>query len=103
MRQILVDHARERQAQKRGGGLIKVSLTRAEAEPQARDLELLALNSALEELAEMDERQARIVELRYFGGLPIEETAEVTGVSPATVKRHWNLARAWLYRRIKNE
>jgi RNA polymerase sigma factor (TIGR02999 family) len=100
MRQILVDHARARQRAKRGGEVRKVSLDEA---PEARvtaDVDLLALDEALERLAELDPQQSRVVELRYFGGLTIEETAEVVGVSPATVKREWTLAKAWLRREL---
>jgi RNA polymerase sigma factor (TIGR02999 family) len=101
MRRVLVDHARAHQAEKRGSGEEKLALDEAMAVPQSKDLNILALNDALEELARMDEQQSRIVELRYFGGLSIEETATVTGVSPATVKREWAMAKAWLQTQIK--
>lgn len=103
MRQILVDHARARQAAKRGGGMPLVSLDAA-AEPAAAaagEVDVLALDRALARLAERDAGQARIVELRYFGGLTIEETAAQTSLSPATVKREWSMARAWLRRELE--
>jgi len=100
IRRILVDHARSHQAAKRGSGAIKLSLDEAIAVPGGKDLDLVALDDALKSLAEMDEQQARIVELRFFGGLSIEETAEVVGISPATVKRDWALSKAWLYREL---
>lgn len=96
MRQILVDHARARLARKRGGGVAKVPLDEAQVQAQAADESLLALDQALNALAALDPDQARMVELRYFSGLSIEETANVMHLSPATVKRHWNTARAWL-------
>jgi RNA polymerase sigma factor (TIGR02999 family) len=102
MRRILVDHARARLAAKRGGGVVPITLAGAErGGPQdTDDVDLLALHEALERLAVLDPDQARLVELRYFGGLTIEETAEALGVSPATVKREWALARAWLRREL---
>lgn len=103
MRQILVDHARNRQALKRGGGVCKVSLAEAAHAHVESDHEVVALDEALNALAELDPQQSRLVELRYFGGLSIEETAEVLGLSPATVKRHWNSARLWLYDQIKKQ
>jgi len=101
MRQILVDHARSHNAAKRGGGEIKVSLAEDMALAGPRELDLIALDVALDELAALDGQQSRIVEMRFFGGLSIEETAEVLGVAPATVKRDWNTAKAWLYRRMQ--
>lgn len=101
MRQILIDRARARDALKRGGGQPRVTFD--ESLPvQAPDgsIDLLALDAALERLAALDPQQARIVELRYFGGLTIEETAEAMGASPATIKRHWTLARAWLLKEL---
>lgn len=98
IRRILVDHARAHQAGKRGGGAPKLSLDEALGVPERKDLDLLALDEALTGLAKMDEQQSRIVELRFFGGLSIEDTAEVLGISPATVKRDWTMAKAWLYR-----
>jgi RNA polymerase sigma factor (TIGR02999 family) len=100
IRRILVDHARSRQANKRGSGAPKLSLDEALATPERRDLDLLALDDALNSLAKIDPQQARIVELRFFTGLTVEETAEVLGISPATVKRDWVTAKAWLYRDI---
>jgi len=101
MRRILVDHARVRQAQKRGGSdQQQLSLSHADQVAQKPDVDLLALHEALNQLAEIDEQQARIVELRFFGGLTIEETAEVIGISHATVERDWTMARAWLRREL---
>jgi len=102
MRRILVDHARERHAAKRGGGVRQLTLGGADAAgPDAgQGVDVLALHEALERLAALDSDQARIVELRYFGGLSIEETAEALDVSPATVKREWAVARAWLRREL---
>lgn len=100
IRRILVDHARGHQAAKRGAGAAKLSLDEALAVPGARDVDLVNLDEALKELAAFDERQSRIIELRYFAGLSIEETAEVVGISPATVKREWTAARAWLFRQL---
>lgn len=100
MRRILVDRARAHKADKRGGGLYRVTLDSSFDVEERRDLDLLALDEALEALAKLDPRQSRIVELRFFVGLTIEETAEVIGVSPITVRRDWNLAKAWLYREI---
>src|SRR6187401_3105910 len=102
MRQILIERARARDAQKRGGGQPRVTFD--EGLPAAapdRGVDLIALDTALERLAALDEGQARIVELRYFGGLSIEETAEAMGISPATVKRHWAVARAWLAKELE--
>jgi RNA polymerase sigma factor (TIGR02999 family) len=104
MRRILVDHARSRLAAKRGGGAHRVTLGDADAAVEGAPdggLDVLALHEALERLAALDPDQARIVELRYFGGLSIEETAEATGVSPATVKREWAIARGWLRRELE--
>ena len=103
MRRILVDHARGRQADKRGGGVARVTLDDANAgaaNDGAGSVDLLDLNDALEKLAVLDADQARVVELRYFTGLSIEETAEAMGTSPATVKREWSVARAWLKREL---
>lgn len=101
MRRILVDHARGRKRGKRSGGWSRVELDEAVAISEQRDIDLVLLDQALQELSGLDPRHARIVELRFFGGLTLEETAEVLGVSPATVKRDWSLARTWLYRRLK--
>lgn len=100
VRRILVDHARARLSQKRGGGMEKVDLTEVAAVSCGPDEDLLALDEALRELQTFDERQSRIIELRFFGGLTVEETAAVEDISPATVKREWVLARAWLSRRL---
>ena len=102
MRRVLVDHARGRLAAKRGGGMKQLTLSGVdEAAAQADEgVEVLALHEALERLAQLDPDQARLVELRYFGGLTIEETAEALGVSPATMKREWAVARAWLRREL---
>ncbi len=103
MRRILVDHARSHLYAKRGGGAQKLTLDEAIATPQERDLDLVALDDALTTLAQIDPQQSRIIELRFFGGLTIEETAEVIGISPATVKRDWNMAKAWLFGEISNK
>jgi RNA polymerase sigma factor (TIGR02999 family) len=100
MRRILVDHARGRKREKRDGGWTRVELDEAVATSEQRDVDLVLLDQALTELTELDPQHGRIVELRYFGGMTLEETGEVLGVSPATVKRDWALARAWLYRRL---
>jgi RNA polymerase sigma factor (TIGR02999 family) len=102
MRRVLVDHARTRLAEKRGGALQRVTLSDVGASNEP-DVDVLALHDALERLAALDPDQARLVELRYFGGLGIEETAEALGVSPATVKREWAVARAWLRRELGDE
>jgi RNA polymerase sigma factor (TIGR02999 family) len=103
MRHILVDHARRHHAAKRAGSAWRVSLDEGETLAASRqpDLDLVALEEALDALAALDPDQARIVELRFFGGLGVEETAEVVGVSPATVKREWRTAKAWLRRRVR--
>lgn len=100
IRRILVDYARNRMAVKRGGQNIKLSLDEAIAAPEKKDLDLVALDDALQALAARDPRQSRIVELRYFGGLTLETTAEVLGISLATVKRDWLLAKAFLKREL---
>jgi RNA polymerase sigma factor (TIGR02999 family) len=102
IRRILVDYARSQHAEKRGSGAVKLALDEAMAVPQApaTDVDLLGLNDALDRLAAMDERQSRIVELRFFAGLSIEETAEVMSLSPASIKREWQTARAWLFREM---
>ena len=100
IRRILIDHARNRQAAKRGDGAIKLSLDEALGAPDRRDFDLVALDDALEDLAKLDPKQGKLVELRFFAGLSIEESAEVLGVSPATVKREWAVAKAWLYREL---
>jgi len=100
MRSILVDYARARQAAKRGGEAIVVSLDEAAVASDERAAEMVALDDALEGLAAFDRRKCRVVELRYFGGLSVEETAEVLKVSPETVARDWRLARTWLLREL---
>jgi RNA polymerase sigma factor (TIGR02999 family) len=103
MRHILVEHARSRRAAKRGGGEYRLSLSEADRLEEKCDVNLLALDDALQRLEALDPQKSRIVELRYFGGLTIEETAEALNVSPATVKRDWSMARAWLRSEISNE
>lgn len=100
MRRILVDHARTRNAAKRGGHMVSIMLDEQVAKAKERTLELVALDDALTELSRMDAQQARIIEMRFFAGLSIEEVAQVLGVSPATVKRDWAVARAWLYSQL---
>jgi RNA polymerase sigma factor (TIGR02999 family) len=100
MRRILVDHARARDAGKRGGGSPTVSLDDAGELSIERDVSLLALDDALARLESLDPVQAQIIELRYFGGLTIDETAAIVHVSAATVGREWNVAKAWLYREL---
>ena len=99
MRQILVDHARRHRAAKRGGGL-RLELNEAMSAQKVPNIDLVALDTALKELARLDPQQSRIVEMRFFGGLSIEDTAEVIAVSPTTVKREWAIARAWLLREL---
>ena len=103
MRRILIDHARSHQFVKRGGGAHKVSLDEVAVVAQEQAADLLALDDALRSLAAIDERKGRIVELRFFGGLSAEETAEALKISPRTVMREWSMAKAWLYRAISNE
>src|SRR5437773_7862887 len=100
MRQILVERARARGAQKRWAGLDRVSLTESLVHATAEDAMLPALDEALERLERLDPQQAKIIELRYFAGLSIEEAAEALAMSPATLKRRWSLARAWLFREL---
>ena len=101
MRQILIDHARGRLRDKRGAGRQKISFDEGLLLTEARSAELLAVDGAIDRLAKLDPRQARIVELRFFGGLSVEETAKVVGVSAKTVKRDWSVARAWLYEDLR--
>ena len=104
MRRILVDHARARLAAKRGGSVVTVSLSALASEPMSRRSpvsDVLAIDRALERLAEHDADQARIVELRFFAGLSVEEVAHVMGVSARTIKREWRMARAWLFRALQ--
>jgi RNA polymerase sigma factor (TIGR02999 family) len=103
MRRILVDYARSRHYAKRGGGGQRVSLDEGMLASEARAAEVVSLDDALTALADVDERKSQIVELRFFGGLSIEEAAEVLGVSPGTVKRDWTLAKAWLHRQISKQ
>jgi RNA polymerase sigma factor (TIGR02999 family) len=103
MREILIEHARGRGARKRGGGAVRLTLDDVTAPVAAPSIDVLALDEALQRLARLDERHARVVELRYFGGLSVEETAAALDLSPATVKRAWTLARAWLYRELAGE
>ncbi len=100
MRRILVDYARRRQAAKRGGGVTIVEFEDSLTPRSRRSVDLVVLDDILTRLEEFDSRAVRLVELRYFGGLTIEETAEVLGVSPATVKREWATARAWMHREL---
>ncbi len=100
MRQILIERARARGAQKRGGDRARVTLDEGVVAGHERSVDLLAVDAALTRLAAIDAQQARLVELRFFGGLTIEESAEALGISPATVKRHWAMAKAWLQREI---
>ena len=100
MRQILVEYARSRNAGKRGGAMVKLAIDYVD-EPSARpDLDIVALDDALNDLARIDPQQSRVVELRFFSGLSIEDTAQVLGISESTVKRDWNTARVWLYREL---
>ncbi|MEK6703320.1 MAG: sigma-70 family RNA polymerase sigma factor [Planctomycetota bacterium] len=98
MRRILVNHARDGNRLKRGGGMRRVELDESAIVGPAEDMDLVALDESLVRLAELDERKARTVEMRFFAGMSIEETASALGVAPATVKRDWDFARAWLYR-----
>ena len=101
MRRILINHARAQQAAKREGFAQAIALEDAQGVFTNPQVDILELNSALQQLSELDPQQARVVELRYFGGLTIEETAEAIGISPATVKREWGTARLWLMRQIE--
>ena len=103
MRRIMVDHARERQSLKRGGRALRVTLDEAAWVTETRSAELLALDEALESLAAQDPRKNQIVELRYFGGLTVAETAEFLKLSPRTVEREWTMAKAWLCRALTEE
>lgn len=100
MREVLVQYARRRKAAKRGGGAYNLTLENALAVADRRSVDLVALDDALNELAKLDPLQSRIVELRFFAGLSIEDTARVLGISPATVKRHWTTAKIWLQNEI---
>lgn len=104
MRRVLVDQARARNSEKRGGGLVITVDTLPLGDPRVVDAEqLLALDAALERLAALDERQSQIVEMRFFAGMTVEETAHALGISPRTVKREWQMARAWLYGELTPE
>jgi RNA polymerase sigma factor (TIGR02999 family) len=103
MRSVLVDYARKRGYAKRGGNPVRVSLSEANQTSKQRSAEILAVDQALTRLAALDARKGQIVELRYFGGLSVAETAELLGVSDRTVKREWRWARAWLYQELGNE
>lgn len=100
MRHILVNHALHRKRQKREGNMVRVTLDRAIDQFYEKELDLLALDQALKNLAKLDERQARIFELRFFGGLTVEETGEILEISPATVKREWTIAKLYLQREL---
>jgi RNA polymerase sigma factor (TIGR02999 family) len=102
MRQILVDHARRQHADKRGGRVTIVSVDDVSPVARPSNVDVLALNEPLDALASIDDRQCRVVELRFFAGLNIDEAAEALGVSPATVEREWALAKAWLYRQLSS-
>jgi RNA polymerase sigma-70 factor (ECF subfamily) len=102
MRRILLNYARDRHREKRGGGNVQVSLSEVAVITAEQSAELIALDEALKRLAGFDERKCRVVELRYFGGLSVEETAEVLGVSVVTVARDWKMAKAWLAREIRD-
>lgn len=102
MRQILVDHARMQAAAKRGSNAVTVVVDEASAVSKVRNLDLIALDDAMQRLAALDPRQCQIVELRFFGGLSIEETAQTVNISPATTKREWATARLWLHRAMSN-
>ena len=101
MRRILLDYSRAHQAEKRGGNVEKIYLQEAAIVSTPRAADVLALDEALLRLAKLDPQQAHLVELRFFGGLSIEETADVLKISPATVKRNWNVAKAWLARELR--
>jgi len=103
MRRILVDHARHQKRAKRGGSDVRVSLAEATVMTTGQDLDVIALDAALDRLAQIDEQQSKVVELRFFSGLTVAETAEVLSISPATVKRDWSMAKAWLHREISGE
>ena len=103
MRHVLIDHARERGAAKRGGGWKRVTLDVADGASEAKPIDLLALDEALGRLGELDSRQASVVEMRFFAGLSVRETAEVLGVSQRTVELDWKMARAWLSRALTDD
>ncbi len=101
MRQVLIEHARKHKAEKRGGGRVTVTLDHYDEVADTPDVDILAVHEALERLATFDEQQARIVELRFFGGLSIQEAAETMGIGHATVEREWKMARAWLRNELR--
>jgi RNA polymerase sigma factor (TIGR02999 family) len=103
MRRVLVDHAREKRALKRGGNIERVTLNEGLDAAKEQDLDIARLDDALQDLTALDPRQAKIVELRFFGGLTVRETADVIGLSPATVKREWATAKAWLYNELHGD
>jgi len=103
MRRVLVDHARRRDRAKRGGDAIHVSLVEAAHVPTPERADVLALDEALQQLEKLDARKSRIVEMRFFGGLSLEETAEALNISVATIRRDWSLARAWLFRELNQK
>jgi len=100
MRQILVEHARSRNAHKRGGAVVKLAIDNLNEPIQPSNLDIVALDDALKDLSRIDPQQGRVVEMRFFAGLSIEETAEAMGISVSTVKRDWNTARIWLFREL---
>jgi RNA polymerase sigma factor (TIGR02999 family) len=100
MRRVLVEAARARQYQRRGAGAVRVSLNEALLVDEGSAVDLVALSEALDEFSRIDARKSQVVELRYFGGLTVEETAEALAISPVTVERDWRLARAWLQRKL---
>lgn len=101
MRRILVDHARKRGAAKRGGDTVKITLNEGLNASRERNLDLITVDEALTKLAALDQQQARVIELRFFGGLNVRETAEVLGISERTVKRDWQVAKAWIRRELR--
>jgi RNA polymerase sigma-70 factor (ECF subfamily) len=103
MRQILVDHARAHRAEKRGGGFLHLSLDEGLIASREQDADLVELDEALDHLAALDPRKARVVEMRFFGGLSVEESAEVLQVSEVTVRRDWQFAKTWLVRELTNK
>ena len=103
MKHVLVDHAIHRRRRKRRGEEVRVSLTEADKMAHERSVDIVALNDALDGLGEIDPRKRQIIELRFFGGLSVEETAEVLKIAPRTVEREWKLAKAWLYRELSKE
>ncbi|MEM7754104.1 MAG: sigma-70 family RNA polymerase sigma factor [Planctomycetota bacterium] len=102
IRRVLIDHARAKNAQKRGGGMLRVPMDPNIAHAETPDADLIALDEALQELAELNERQSRIVELRFFGGCTVDEIATLLGVGARTVDRDWTAAKAWLYARLSD-